>query len=69
MIFGVRTIKIIELVQSYVDGVCIYIPRKADSRCTWGGNTRYRQDINERNNNIFIDYKNGLKIHDLANKY
>ena len=61
--------EIIELIQNYVDGECIYIPRKKNERKKWGNGTRIRQELNERNNRIYLDYKKGLKTSQLAQKY
>ena len=35
--------EIIELIQQYVDGENIYIPRKSDNRQEWGAGTSIRQ--------------------------
>ena len=61
--------EMIELIQNYVDGECIYIPRKESARRTWGEGTKTRQELNSRNYNIFNDYKNGFKTMELAEKY
>lgn len=62
-------VELIELIQNYVDGECIYIPRKKDKRKQWGNGTKIRQELQDRNNKIYIDYKNGLKTVQLAEKY
>lgn len=62
-------VEIIELIQNYVDGECIYIPRKKNERKKWGNGTNIRQELQDRNNNIYIDYKKGLKTRELAEKY
>ena len=62
-------VEIIELIQNYVDGECIYIPRKKNERKEWGHGTKIRQELHERNNSIYADYKNGLKTCQLAEKY
>ena len=36
--------EIIELIQQYVDGTSIYIPRKTSNRQGWGTGTQIRQD-------------------------
>ncbi|SKB39830.1 Mor transcription activator family protein [Acetoanaerobium noterae] len=61
--------EIIELIQKYVDGKNIYIPRKSDSRQEWGAKTETRRELNLRNNDIYKDYLAGMKITDLACKY
>lgn len=62
-------IEIIELIQNYVDGECIYIPRKENSRRDWGEGTRIRQEIKERNQKIYKDFKKGIKTGELAQRY
>ena len=65
----VLPIEIVELIQNYIDGECIYIPRKKNNRKPWGEKTTIRQELSERNIKIYEDYKNGLKIATLAEKY
>ena len=61
--------EILELIQNYVDGEYIYIPRKEDNKKSWGENTDYRKEIEKRNSMIYEEYKNGVKIKILAEKY
>jgi len=61
--------EIIELIQNYVDGECLYIPRKADKRHTWGNKTSIRKELDMRNKQIYKDYKSGIKTYALAEKY
>lgn len=62
-------IEIIELIQQYVDGQNIYIPRKSDRRREWGTSTQARQELNLRNQLIFEDYTAGVPVSELACKY
>lgn len=61
--------EIIELIQKYVDGENIYIPRKENQRKEWGNNTFIRQELEDRNFQIFTDFQNGHKVQDLSVKY
>lgn len=61
--------EIIALIQNYVDGECIYIPRKENARKEWGAGTKIREELYERNESIFKDYEKGLKVCELAEKY
>lgn len=61
--------EIIELIQQYVDGENIYIPRKANKRQAWGAGTQIRRELSERNEAIFRDYLTGMKVAELACKY
>ncbi|MDU7442027.1 MAG: CD3324 family protein, partial [Clostridium sp.] len=47
----------------------IYIPRKKNQRKEWGNTTNIRQELEDRNDKIYVDYKNGLKTSQLAEKY
>lgn len=62
-------VEIIELVQQYVDGEHIYIPRKKNQRKKWGEKTRIRQEIFNRNQQIYDDFQNGFDAIRLAEKY
>ena len=61
--------EIIELIQRYVDGENIYIPRKENQRKEWGNKTSIRQELEKRNIQIFIDFQNGYRVQDLSTKY
>ena len=61
--------EVIELIQQYVDGESIYIPRKTDNRKEWGTETSIRQELEERNRSIFGDYESGVTVGELADKY
>ncbi len=61
--------EIIELIQKYVDGESIYIPRKKDNRQEWGETTQIKQKLIHRNVEIFRDYMNGCSVTKLSEKY
>lgn len=61
--------EVIELIQQYVDGENIYIPRKADCRQEWGAATGTRQELARRNQSIYSEYVSGGKVTELADKY
>lgn len=61
--------EIIKLIQKYVDGEYIYIPRKENSRREWGEKTQIRKELEERNQNIYTDFQKGYTITSLAGKY
>lgn len=61
--------EILSLIQNYVDGEYIYIPRKEDNKKSWGENTNSKKEIRMRNSNIYEDYKQGIKVKELAEKY
>ena len=61
--------EIIQLIQQYVDGACIYIPRKEASRKKWGTGTGIREQLYARDTKIYAESLRGAKNADLAEKY
>ena len=61
--------EIIQLIQKYVDGECIYIPRKNNNRREWGEKTQIRKELQVRNQSIYADYQKGYSVTKLAEKY
>ncbi len=61
--------EVIDLIQKYVDGECIYIPRKLDGRKDWGSNTGIREELVQRNIKIYECYINGEDVQTLANNF
>lgn len=61
--------EIIMLIQQYVDGEYVYIPRKPEKKKAWGENSRTRDALKERNEQIFRDYQNGENKLQLAQRY
>lgn len=61
--------ELIELIQSYVDGEYIYIPRKEENKKDWGENTAIKEELTSRNRAIFMDYQKGIKTEEIARKY
>lgn len=62
-------VEIIELIQQYVDGENIYIPRRSENRLKWGSQTRITQELCDRNKQIYADFCNGMAIAKLGEKY
>ena len=62
-------IEVIELIQQYVDGENIYIPRKSAHKQAWGAGTQIKQELLMRNRQIYKDYLSGSKASELACKY
>ncbi|MGG5460971.1 CD3324 family protein [Clostridium sp. B9] len=61
--------EVIELIQKYVDGEYIYIPRKECNRQEWGSKTSAREEIKLRNESIYKEYLNGVNRQELSEKY
>lgn len=62
-------LELLEMIQYYIDGECIYIPRKIDRKKDWGANTATRQELALRNEQIYRDYQSGCSTNHLSAKY
>lgn len=60
--------RILKLVQKYVDGEIIYIPRKGEKR-SWGSVSSIKDRLNERNVSIYQEYLHGKSTEELADSY
>ena len=56
-------------VQQYADGIYLYIPRRADHRKNWGSSTRYREELQQRNESIRFLHGEGLGTEALAERF
>lgn len=56
-------------IQKYIDGACIYIPRREEKRKKWGENTVTKSQIAERNREIYEKYQAGVSVRRLSEKY
>ncbi len=61
--------EIIKIIQQYVDGSYLYIPRKDENRKSWGENSGFKNELIERNTQIHNSFNNGSSVKELANKY
>ena len=62
-------VEIIELIQEYVDGTNIYIPRKQEHRRGWGDQTAYKCELQNRNQRIYKAFLDGMTVDELAKDY
>ncbi len=61
--------EIIDLIQNYIDGEYIYVPRKEINRKTWGENTKSKEMILCRNKEIYEKYTDGISMDHLSKTY
>lgn len=61
--------ELVEMIQQYVEGENIYIPRKLENRRSWGTKTGIRQEIAQRNGLLYRDYLEGMSTALLAERY
>ncbi len=60
---------VLELVQRYIDGELLYIPRCKTGHNAWGSLSGTKEYFLRRNALIYSDYLSGLSIGSLAEKY
>lgn len=60
---------LVELIQNYIDGGYVYIPRKQENRKNWGEASLAKEELRERNRDIFIKYRQGAGVKTLAEQY
>ncbi|MBO3445245.1 CD3324 family protein [Clostridium sp. CCUG 7971] len=60
---------VIELIQEYIDGGYLYIPRKSSNKKSWGESSGTKNDLKKRNIEIFNKYKEGISVKELTKHY
>ena len=61
--------EIIRLIQQYIDGENIYIPKRGNNRVRWGEKSGVRKELYYRNALIYQEYLSGIKVSVLAKRY
>lgn len=60
---------IVEMLQEYIDGEYLYIPRKDINKKSWGEKSGFREELNNRNRKIVNEYKKGKTIKEISKYY
>lgn len=61
--------EVLTLVQEFIDGKMLYVPKKDAGRSTWGSISGTREYLEYRNAQICSEYRAGCSVHLLAEKY
>lgn len=61
--------EIVNLIQDYIDGEMIYVPRKEKNRKAWGETTNSKLKTRVRNLEIYKQHQQGITINHLAEAY
>lgn len=61
--------EVLELIQKYVEGEYIYIPKKECNRKVWGQNTKGKEKTCARNADIYKIYEKGVSVKVLSEMY
>lgn len=60
---------LLKQLQDYIQGEIIYIPKREQKRARWGENNGTRLYIENRNKEIYRQYRNGSTIMELIETY
>lgn len=60
---------VLTLVQRYVDGQMLYIPRRPGQHKSWGAGTQTREDLQDRNQKIYAGHMSGMTVTELSGEY
>ncbi|SHJ05706.1 Mor transcription activator family protein [Clostridium cavendishii DSM 21758] len=61
--------EMVKILQEYVDGKYLYIPRKDENHKSWGEESGIRGSLKIRNNEIYKKYMDGATITELTQEY
>ena len=61
--------ELLNLIQKYVEGEYIYIPKKECNRKLWGETTKSKKETFVRNKDIYKIYKDGVSVKILSEMY
>ena len=61
--------ELVKELQGYIQGGYIYVPAIHEQRKYWGELSGYRKELHQRNSRIIEEYKNGVSIEELAERY
>lgn len=60
---------VIKIIQEYVDGEYLYVPRKNENQKSWGEKSGIRSSLQIRNKEIYREYLSGTTINELTKQY
>lgn len=61
--------EIVKIIQEYVDGDFLYIPKKDSNHKSWGEKSGIKKALAIRNKEIYNKYLHGASIKNLAQEY
>lgn len=60
---------LVKELQSYIQGGYIYVPTDQKQQKCWGEVSGYRHELEQRNRQITEEYREGISVEHLAEKY
>ena len=61
--------EVLDLIQKYVEGEYIYIPKRECNRKLWGETTKSKKETSARNADIYKIYEEGVSVKILSEMY
>ncbi|NNU78256.1 CD3324 family protein [Clostridium estertheticum] len=61
--------EVLDLIQKYVEGEYIYIPKKECNRKLWGETTKSKKETSARNADIYKMYEEGVSVKIFSEMY
>lgn len=61
--------ELINIIQEYVEGEYIYIPKKDCNKKAWGYETKSKEKVYQRNLKIYQKYNSGMSIKEISKEY
>ena len=61
--------EVINIIQEYIQGEFLYIPKREESKKRWGDDSGIKKELRRRNMEIYEKHINGIKVHELARIY
>lgn len=61
--------ELVKELQKYVQAGYLYIPAKDEQHKSWGELSGYREELRKRNEVIISEYKRGISIEELADRF
>lgn len=61
--------ELLEKIQEYSAGTCLYIPQKFESRKNWGESKDSKNYYKRRNQRIYENYKKGFSVSEISQKF
>lgn len=61
--------EIIKIIQEYIDGEYLYVPRKNGNHKAWGENSGIKKVLKNRNTEIYKKYLEGTTINQLTQEF
>lgn len=61
--------EIVKVIQEYIDGEYLYVPRKDGNHKAWGEKSGIKNNLKARNSEIYKKYINGTTINVLTQEY